>query len=114
MNSFTYLPLNSLEKVEINKVSNLVAMGLKEQFVSYRAHCIANETKELIGASPQEWLHVAESLTEPFERRLAAGRLLALVGDPRIRVLDPQMVTVPASVVSIGRSETEAQLASER
>ncbi|MGD9750703.1 MAG: formylglycine-generating enzyme family protein [Acidimicrobiia bacterium] len=38
----------------------------------------------------------------PFERRLAAGTLLALVGDPRLDARRPDLVDIPAARVVIG------------
>ncbi|WP_246563986.1 formylglycine-generating enzyme family protein [Streptomyces roseirectus] len=85
-------------------------MGLPESFV--RRGPEPEFDAELLGASPQVLASVASSAHEPFGRRLAAGTLLALLGDPRIRVFEPELVAVPAAKVTIGiPSERVAEVA---
>lgn len=59
---------------------------------------------DLLGAGAAVLVRIAESADEPFERRLAAGTLLGLVGDPRAPGWDPPMVTVLGATVQIGLS----------
>lgn len=97
MSTDTVLPGNP------NTLPDRQAMGLPERFVpridedEVRAH--AGELRTL---PAEDLVQVAESVRASFERRFAAGSLLALIGDPRIRPDDPPMVTVPAARVAVG------------
>lgn len=48
---------------------------------------------------------IAEAGDEPFERRLAAGTLLARIGDPRIGVEAPALVSFAGGPTTIGLDE---------
>ncbi|MER5768726.1 formylglycine-generating enzyme family protein [Streptomyces sp. NPDC001985] len=54
------------------------------------------------GGGPRALAAAAEDPAAPFERRYAAGALVSLTGDPRIRPDDPVMDTVPGGRVRIG------------
>ncbi|WP_416968508.1 formylglycine-generating enzyme family protein [Streptomyces sp. 4F14] len=86
-----------------NEVGDRAAMGLPESFV--RRGPEPEFDGELLAASPQALAVVAGSAAEPYARRYAAGTLLALLGDPRIRVFEPELVDVPAAKVTIGLAE---------
>lgn len=51
---------------------------------------------------PTELVDAIESTTIPLPRRLVAGALLAVVGDPRTDVDDPAMVMVPGCTFAMG------------
>lgn len=61
-------------------------------------------------------MRVVESTVEPLEERFICGSLLGAIGDPRIRVFEPEMIPIaPAEVdVIIGSSDVELLLAEER
>jgi formylglycine-generating enzyme required for sulfatase activity len=49
---------------------------------------------DLLSLTPEEISTIAEEPGQSFARRHAAGQLLGLLGDPRIRPLDPVMITI--------------------
>ena len=89
--------------VNPNDLSDRAAMGLPEAFVDrvdqdrFTAACA-----RLAGTEPSALVQVAEDPAAAFPDRLAAGTLLALVGDPRTDAESPVMLDVPAARVRIG------------
>jgi toxoflavin biosynthesis protein ToxD len=78
------------------------AMGLPRSFVARLPRALFAGERDLLREEPTELVAVAEDPAQPFVRRLAAGSLLALVGDPRVRPDDPPTVEVPAARVRLG------------
>jgi formylglycine-generating enzyme required for sulfatase activity len=85
-----------------NQVSNRTAMGLPDSFASRLPHDLFATHRDLFGRSAGDLAAVAEDAAEPFPRRLVAGSVLALIGDPRLRPDDPAMISVPAARVRLG------------
>lgn len=84
-----------------NDMTDRGAMGLPECFVGRDA---ADEAAlaELATYAPGELADLVGCASEPLGRRLAAGALLGLLGDPRIDPDDPVMVDVPGGTSTIG------------
>lgn len=57
---------------------------------------------ERIGQHPAALAAAMEDRDATPDQRLVTGTLLALVGDPRLAVRQPQMIDVPAATVTIG------------
>uniref|UniRef100_UPI00245688D2 SUMF1/EgtB/PvdO family nonheme iron enzyme n=1 Tax=Acinetobacter nosocomialis TaxID=106654 RepID=UPI00245688D2 len=78
-------------------------MGLPDNF-TYSLHekKIQKEIKELIPAKPQQLITVIDDKSSTIFMRLAAGRLLALIGDPRIVPLNPIMIEINGGEVTLG------------
>lgn len=89
-------------KGEINKLSDRAAMGLPDSYVSPRAEDLAPLLDPMRALAPAALIEIAESTAEPVERRLAAGLVLGLIGDPRCPDLDPPMVDIPAGTATLG------------
>jgi formylglycine-generating enzyme required for sulfatase activity len=87
---------------EINSISDRAAMGLPEAYVPPVGEDLSAEVATLRFAPTDELVALVESTVEPLERRLAAGLVLGLVGDPRCADLDPVMVDVPAGRAVLG------------
>ncbi|MGW3031130.1 formylglycine-generating enzyme family protein [Streptomyces sp. NPDC001178] len=85
-----------------NLVGDRAAMGLPESFVQRSSGEVIGPHRDLLTASPETLIAVATAPHEPCRRRHAAGTVLSLIGDPRIRVLDPEMIDVPAARVGVG------------
>lgn len=85
-------------------------MGLPQTFVDRQPALPLAVDRDLLTLLPARLVEIVEGPDQPFERRLAAGALLALAGDPRIDVFDPTMVDVPAGVATIG---TDPDVAAE-
>ncbi|MEU3978642.1 SUMF1/EgtB/PvdO family nonheme iron enzyme [Streptomyces sp. NPDC026672] len=89
--------------VNPNAVDDRTAMGLPPSFVErVDQAALRRRTRELASAAPPELALVVESAEADVVTRLAAGRLLALLGDPRIDVDDPAMIDIPAARVRLG------------
>ncbi|MFC5721647.1 formylglycine-generating enzyme family protein [Streptomyces gamaensis] len=97
-----------------NTLTDRAAMGLPDSFVPRGpGHPLAGHP-ELLGAGPEALVAVAEDPAEPFARRHAAGTLLGLVGDPRIRPEDPPMAGIPAARVRLGLDPKDVAAVTER
>jgi formylglycine-generating enzyme required for sulfatase activity len=77
-------------------------MGLPEAFVARGPRAALEGMHDLLALQPAVLAALAEDPREPFARRLAAGTVLGLVGDPRIRPEQPQTVDVPGATVELG------------
>ncbi|WP_431224298.1 formylglycine-generating enzyme family protein [Serratia sp. L9] len=62
------------------------------------------ETLSVLGR--EALIDIISNGASPFSRRYAAGNLLALKGDPRIRVYDPEMIVIPGAEVTLGLDES--------
>jgi formylglycine-generating enzyme required for sulfatase activity len=62
---------------------------------------------KLRGLDIQDYVEMSEDRETPLPERLAAGNMLALIGDPRINLLQPEMIEIPGGNVSIGLNESE-------
>ena len=108
------ISIRSLENVEINSVSDRSAMGLPESYVSLIDENLEKEVNELLTQSRSDLVSVVESRIAPIQKRLAAGKLLAILGDPRIKPLSPDMVMIPAAKVTIGLKADSVERVAER
>ncbi len=91
-----------------NEVADRAAMGLPAHFVERRPATLGRELCRFAGQEAAAAAVAAGDPGEPFARRYAAGLALALLGDPRIRPLDPAMVDVPGARVTLGLDEERA------
>ncbi|MEU0440276.1 SUMF1/EgtB/PvdO family nonheme iron enzyme [Streptomyces sp. NPDC006186] len=66
----------------------------------------ARSAARLLGAGPRELAAVVEDASAALPDRLAAGGMLALIGDPRLTAV-PSVCAVPGGTVEIGLSERE-------
>ena len=83
-------------------------MGLPDQYVQGRLDLeIQAAFEQLMGDSPLDWLACIHSPHCTLAQKVAAGNLLALSGDPRIHVDQPDMVDIPGAEVQIGLQEIE-------
>ncbi|MFH8386361.1 formylglycine-generating enzyme family protein [Kitasatospora sp. NPDC018058] len=97
---------SNLVDADINALTDRAAMGLPEGYVEPRAERL--ECFDLVGECDTARLAAtAEDASLTLEHRLAAGTVLALTGDPRIRWDDPAMVDVPAGRALIGTPDGE-------
>ncbi|MFI9203984.1 formylglycine-generating enzyme family protein [Streptomyces sp. NPDC053048] len=93
-----------------NTLDDREAMGLPRSFVSRLDRAaLAAAHRELAHLPAEDLAAVAEHAGRPFTHRYAAGTLLALLGDPRIRPLDPVMTDVPAGRVRLGLAEESVE-----
>jgi toxoflavin biosynthesis protein ToxD len=89
--------------VNPNQLTDRAAMGLPDSFVDrLDQSALAAEHRRLSRADPGQLVDAVGDPSLPRLTRLAAGNVLALVGDPRIDVWSPAMVDVPAGQVNVG------------
>jgi formylglycine-generating enzyme required for sulfatase activity len=89
--------------VNPNELDDRAAMGLPSSFVDRLDHDrLRVLVGRLAGEDPGELARRVEDPAADRDVRLAAGTLLALVGDPRVVPLDPAMDDVPAARVRLG------------
>ncbi|MFF3315397.1 formylglycine-generating enzyme family protein [Streptomyces sp. NPDC003035] len=85
-----------------NTLSDRAAMGLPDSFTARTGPWALQAHPDLLGAPAVTLVSIAEDPGRPFSRRYAAGTVLGLVGDPRIRPDDPPMAAVPGARVRLG------------
>ncbi|MEU9862142.1 SUMF1/EgtB/PvdO family nonheme iron enzyme [Streptomyces sp. NPDC047971] len=85
-----------------NTLSDRAAMGLPDTFTARTGSWALRDHRDLLGAPAVTLVSIAEDPGRPFSRRYAAGTVLGLVGDPRIRPDDPPTAVVPGARVRLG------------
>lgn len=94
---------SGFDDVLINNLPIRAAMGLPQYFVNRSTTSIEPTTwVHLITQGPCFLSTCVEGRDSDLETRLAAGYVLALLGDPRLRPFDPIMIDIPASEARIG------------
>ncbi|HEU5470959.1 MAG TPA: SUMF1/EgtB/PvdO family nonheme iron enzyme [Actinophytocola sp.] len=88
--------------VDPNAQGDREAMGLPDSLVDRLPPDVFHRQAALFRADPDRLAAICADAAEPFDRRYVAGCVLGLVGDPRIRPDDPEMVDVPAARVELG------------
>jgi formylglycine-generating enzyme required for sulfatase activity len=78
------------------------AMGITGNIARTLEDELYQATTSLIGEPSESLVSTIEAEDEPFVKRYAAGKLLGLIGDPRIKLLDPPMVLIDGGQYSIG------------
>ncbi len=90
-------------------------LGLPNRYVASPLDAaLACATAELRGASVDALLKVLADGQHALSQRLAAGDLLAIAGDPRLRADEPQMVAVEGRVAEIGLPAAEVEAVMQR
>ena len=85
-----------------NHLTDREAMALPTSFVARTPLNLLADDPDLLCIEPAQWVEIIEDPQAPFNRRYAAGTLLGLMGDPRIRPFDPQMRRLSAANVQLG------------
>ncbi|WP_416973780.1 formylglycine-generating enzyme family protein [Streptomyces sp. 4F14] len=91
-----------------NTLSDRAAMGLPDVHVARTGGWPLREHRDLLAVPAEALVAVAEDPGQSFARRYAAGTVLGLIGDPRIRPDDPPMADVPAARVRLGLDPDDA------
>jgi len=89
------------------------AMNLPNSYESSLFENIDSIFKKLMRYSVTKLSTIVENAAYTLSERYAAATILGLQGDPRINVLNPTMVEVPASKAPIGSTMAEIDLAFE-
>lgn len=92
---------------EINSLPPRTAMGLPEDWTPCSFERLEDQVARLRTVSAPELARLVESEHTGLARRLSAGLLLALLGDPRINPLEPSMIEVQGARARIGTAESD-------
>jgi formylglycine-generating enzyme required for sulfatase activity len=106
--------MTSLAGINPNSLDDRAAMGLPARLVERFAPDAYARHAELLGRPAAALLTVLADPDAALERRYVAGTALAMIGDPRIRPLDPAMVTIPAARTEIGLAASEVDAVTQR
>ncbi|MDO8207449.1 MAG: SUMF1/EgtB/PvdO family nonheme iron enzyme [Gallionella sp.] len=97
-----------IEGVLCGTMTDRERLGLPDCYMPSRFEdIIPGLYRSLLGRDAQEYVAMTENITTPLVERLVAGNILALIGDPRIETLLPDMISIPGGDVSIGLDESE-------
>lgn len=89
------------------KMTDRQLMGLPEHFQSTaELQLPLTAWRQLAEESVDQLAHRVESLASALPWRMAAARLLAHAGDPRLDVLNPPMIHIEGGAVHIGLAES--------
>lgn len=81
-----------------NTLPDRAAMGLPDSFAARSGPWPVHAHRDLLGLPADVLVGIAEDPGQSFERRCAAGYVLGLIGDPRVRGDDPRWRTSPPAV----------------
>lgn len=100
--SITGAVVSSEQLGTINQLSEREAMGLPNQYIGSSLDNVGTQTQKFEQLSTEALFAVIEDINAKFIDRFVCGQILSLRGDPRINVLAPEMLTVPAAKVILG------------
>jgi len=103
------VPENICIKGDINTLSSRQAMGLNEGFVPLCFDDIDETFDAFRGLSKESLVRLINDRANSLKERFAIGQLLALIGDTRIKTLQPQMRIIPTANVSIGLEKKQVE-----
>ncbi|GAB3939831.1 SUMF1/EgtB/PvdO family nonheme iron enzyme [Micromonospora vulcania] len=99
-------PGSTLTDADINQLTDRAAMGLPEYYQVPVGERLPVDAIAALG--PDQLLAVLDDARRDLEQRLAAGTMLALRGDPRLRPGGhPAMVAVPGGSFPMGTPEAD-------
>lgn len=104
----------SLAGVNPNSLDDRAAMGLPGHLVERIAPDMFARHTDLLGRGAAELVAELGDERATQDRRYAAGTVLAMIGDPRIRALDPAMITIPAASTRIGLASDQVDAVTAR
>jgi hypothetical protein len=97
-----------IEGVLCGTMTDRERLGLPDAYMASRFEDILPEIyQRLRGKNVDDYLSMVENKTIPLAERLVAGNMLALIGDPRINLLQPAMVAIQGGDINIGLNESE-------
>ena len=85
-----------------NSLSSRGAMGLPDRFVERIDPRLLASHRDLLALDVKTLVQQQSATGLPADRRIAAGSVLGLLGDPRLDTLRPDMVPLPGGCVTLG------------
>ncbi|WP_240618666.1 formylglycine-generating enzyme family protein [Pectobacterium punjabense] len=98
---------------KINALNSREAMGLPSHICMSELDNLGSDYQSLAPADSSFLVAITADKNRTFRERYVAGNLLALKGDPRISVYEPEMITLPAADVEIGLPENMVKSVTE-
>lgn len=95
---------------EINKLSAREAMDLPDYYQACVLENYENYFERFRFKSCCDFLGIISSFTSTFPERFVAGTLLGLIGDPRLNLLNPNMINIPSAKIRIGSTFEEIEI----
>lgn len=93
--------------MNINELTNRQAMGLSNHYVpSVKDNCQLLFDKLRV-LSKKHLLNIVENKAYQLLERYVAGQILAVIGDTRVQVLNPNMLDISTAEVEIGINKEE-------
>lgn len=90
-------------KLICGEMSDRERLGLPDHYLESRFDAsLPAAIDALRGLSSAALLEIVRDSGRPLVQRIAAGNVLALIGDPRISIDDPEMILIPRAAVEIG------------
>jgi len=97
-----------IEGVLCGNMTDRERLGLPDHYMPTRFEdIIPGLYRKLLGKDAHEYLAMIGNRNIPLAERLVAGNILALIGDPRINPLQPDMIAIKGGEVSVGLDESE-------
>ena len=104
-----------IEGVLCGTMTDRERLGLPDFFTPSRFEDITPQIhRDLLGRDVQEYVAMVEDGTLALVQRLVAGNILALIGDPRIKPLQPEMIAIPGGNINIGLDESDISVVMSR
>jgi toxoflavin biosynthesis protein ToxD len=97
-----------------NQLPPRVAMGLPATLEDRLGADVLARHSDLLNCSAEDLVTTLESRIETMDRRFAAGTVLAFIGDPRIRPLEPPMIVQPSGRATLGLAAGQAEAVAAR
>jgi toxoflavin biosynthesis protein ToxD len=97
-----------------NEVSPREAMGLPDRFRDRLDPRLLASHRDLLTLEASTLVRELSTASHPVERRIAAGTWLGVLGDPRLRTLQPDMVHLPGGRVTLGLDESRVDEVHDR
>lgn len=92
-----------------NRLPPRAAMGLPESLIDRLGADVFVRHADLLHRDAAELVATLESTDITTDRRFAAGSILAIMGDPRINVEQPPMVTLSGGKIELGLSHARVE-----
>lgn len=97
-----------IEGVLCGSMTDRERLGLPDHYLKTRFEdSIPEVYGKLRCLDIQDFVDMSEDRLTPLVERLVAGNMLALIGDPRIDPLEPEMIDIEGGEVRIGLDESE-------
>ncbi|MDT4894054.1 MAG: toxoflavin biosynthesis protein ToxD [Pseudonocardiales bacterium] len=93
----------------LHDVDDRTLVGLGRRYEERLPAYLLASHRALLATAPAELVVLLDDVSVATSRRIAAGRILSLVGDPRIATMAPRMRPVPGGEATIGTDANDVE-----